>query len=111
MELPADVWFAPQYAVLFAFASLTSLLAALEPYAQRGEHILLVLGACATVLLAAVAALVAAAVGHNTGQPPYVIGTLAVAGGIVTLATTVGLARFIWLYRQASVSGRPSTQD
>ena len=99
MHLPTDTWFAPEYAVLFSFASLTSLFALLEPYAHRGKYALLVLGACATVLLAAIAALVAAVIGYKSAQPGYVVLTLALAGGMVTLATAVGLAQFIRVYR------------
>ncbi|HZF29062.1 MAG TPA: hypothetical protein VE907_08095 [Gammaproteobacteria bacterium] len=94
-------WFAPQHAVLFSFASLTSLLALLEPYARRGKHPVLVFGASVAVLLAAVATVVAAVIAHQSAQPGYVVFALAMSGGVVTSVTIPGLASYVRLYRNA----------
>lgn len=94
-------WFAPQHAVLFSFASLTSLLALLEPYARRGKHPVLVFGASVAVLLAAVATVVGAVLAHRSAQPGYVVVALGLAGGVVTLVTIPGLASYVLLYRDA----------
>ena len=94
-------WFAPQHAVLFSFASLTSLLALLEPYARRGKHPVLVFGSSVAVLLAAVATVVAAVIAHRSAQPGYVVFALGMAGGVVALVTIPGLASYARLYRNA----------
>jgi hypothetical protein len=106
MELTVDPWFMREHAVLFSFAGLASLLYFLEPYARRGEHVVPVLGACVAVLLTGVGTLVAAAVAYATAQPTYVPFILGLTGGVVTLATTIGLATAIQLYQSAASASR-----
>lgn len=101
MEL-STAWFTGEYASLFSFAALASLLYLLQPYAQRGHHVVPVLGACAAVLVAGVAATTAAVIAYRTSQPGYVILALGMAGTLVTVGTTAGLASFIRLYRRAA---------
>jgi hypothetical protein len=102
MELAVDPWFMRERAVLFAFASLTSLLYLLEPYARRGQLKGAVLGSCGAVLLAGVAMLIAAMAGHATGQPRYVTFTLELTGGLVAFSGAWGLVQFWWHYRSAA---------
>lgn len=94
-------WFGPDVAIWFSFLSLLSILAVLEPLAQRGRHEVAVKTAFTAALLLGVVLLGLGALAALLGQPWHVVFALLLTGTVTTPVFTVGLHGVRRAYRAA----------
>ena len=86
-----NAWFGPDVAVWFSFLSLLSLVAVVEPIAQRGKHRSVVMSVLRAALALGVVLLGFGAAALLLGQPWYVVFPLSFAGAVATVALLGGL--------------------
>lgn len=98
-----EAWFSPEVARSFAFFSLLAITAGLKSVAEQGRFraiVTAVFGSC-TALGAAFLAAGGSAV--LAGEPSYVVRSLLLVGGVVTIPFVGALVSMQKIYREAEL--------
>ena len=94
-------WFAAQSAHWFSYLSLRSLVSVLEVFVDRGRYRALITAVIAAGAVLGTVLVILTMVAALAGQPDYVLLTLGVAGGVLTV---VFVSVLLSLRRQYTVA-------